>query len=92
MAVKALKASIGNNGKPVDESTVLRLLSQSQSVSDVFHIGETNDADFGLFTKDFCDLLLEELDYLNNSGIPMRRPNGMNRYGAILGRFSFSVH
>ena len=29
-------------------------------------------------------LLLEELVHYERSGIPLRRPNGMNRYGAIL--------
>ena len=38
-----------------------------------------------LFTPLFTRHLLEELDHLAQSGIPQRRPNGMNRYGAILG-------
>eukprot|EP00959_Pyramimonas_sp_CCMP1952_P287985 6022304-Pyramimonas_sp.AAC.1 len=36
------------------------------------------------FTEEFCDALLAEIDHLEASGIPLRRPNGMNRYGAIL--------
>ena len=37
-----------------------------------------------LLTERFCSLLLEELRHYEASGIPLRRPNGMNRYGAIL--------
>eukprot|EP00746_Dinoflagellata_sp_MGD_P079514 gnl/MRDRNA2_/MRDRNA2_31801_c0_seq1.p1 gnl/MRDRNA2_/MRDRNA2_31801_c0~~gnl/MRDRNA2_/MRDRNA2_31801_c0_seq1.p1 ORF type:complete len:301 (+),score=58.09 gnl/MRDRNA2_/MRDRNA2_31801_c0_seq1:84-986(+) len=44
---------------------------------------------FPLFTEEFCDLLLDELDHLEQSGIPMRRPNGMNRFGAILSQLGF---
>lgn len=42
-----------------------------------------------LLSHEFCDLLLEELDHLEASGIPLRRPNGMNRYGAILSNLGF---
>lgn len=42
-----------------------------------------------LFKQDFCDMLLAELDHLETSGIPLRRPNGMNRYGAILSHLGF---
>lgn len=42
-----------------------------------------------LFTDEFCDLLLAELDALEASGIPLRRPNGMNRFGAILSQLGF---
>eukprot|EP00308_Calcidiscus_leptoporus_P022229 CAMPEP_0119400998 /NCGR_PEP_ID=MMETSP1334-20130426/142148_1 /TAXON_ID=127549 /ORGANISM="Calcidiscus leptoporus, Strain RCC1130" /LENGTH=355 /DNA_ID=CAMNT_0007424909 /DNA_START=89 /DNA_END=1156 /DNA_ORIENTATION=+ len=37
-----------------------------------------------IFTPRFCRLLLEELQHYETSGIPLRRPNGMNRFGAIL--------
>lgn len=37
-----------------------------------------------LFTPAFCADLLGELDHWEASGIPLRRPNGMNRYGAAL--------
>jgi len=42
-----------------------------------------------LFTDEFCDQFLEELDHFEASGIPLRRPNGMNRYGAILSQLGF---
>lgn len=42
-----------------------------------------------LFTKAFCEALLEELEHLEGSGIPLRRPNGMNRHGAILSQLGF---
>jgi len=37
-----------------------------------------------LFTKAFQEELLDELEHVEGSGIPRRRPNGMNRYGVIL--------
>merc|ERR1712187_248098 len=37
-----------------------------------------------LFTQRFLDDLLIELEHIQSSGIPRRRPNGMNRYGVIL--------
>lgn len=37
-----------------------------------------------LFTPDFLETLLAELEHIESSGIPQRRPNGMNRYGVIL--------
>ena len=43
-----------------------------------------------LFTPRFCTLLLEELAHYEQSGIPMRRPNGMNRFGAILDELGLS--
>jgi len=44
-----------------------------------------------LLTSEFCEALLKELDHLEASGIPMRRPNGMNRYGAILSHLGFQA-
>jgi hypothetical protein len=37
-----------------------------------------------IFTEDFVTKFRDELDRLRNSGIPMKRPNSMNRYGIIL--------
>lgn len=37
-----------------------------------------------LFTADFLEDLQLELQHIEDSGIPRRRPNGMNRYGVIL--------
>jgi hypothetical protein len=39
---------------------------------------------FRLFNHNFCEALLEELGHFEQSRIPMRRPNGMNRFGAVL--------
>ena len=41
-------------------------------------------ATHALFTPAFRRELLAELRHREASGVPMRRPNGMNRYGAIL--------
>lgn len=37
-----------------------------------------------LFTQEFLADVLSELEHIEASGIPQRRPNGMNRYGVIL--------
>ena len=42
-----------------------------------------------LFTPLFLQHMSEELRHLQDSGIPTRRPNGMNRYGSILGEVGF---
>ena len=42
-----------------------------------------------LFTERFRSEFLDELDSINASGIPTRRPNGMNRYGVILDEVGF---
>ena len=68
-----------------DESSAKNFVTESEVVKDVLVIGKGDETNYGLFTREFSELLLEELEHLSNSGIPMRRPNGMNRYGAILG-------
>lgn len=42
-----------------------------------------------VFTNDFVSLFLDELAYQEASRIPMRRPNGMNRYGCLLSQVGF---
>eukprot|EP01130_Rhizamoeba_saxonica_P003053 TRINITY_DN1325_c0_g1_i3.p2 TRINITY_DN1325_c0_g1~~TRINITY_DN1325_c0_g1_i3.p2 ORF type:complete len:172 (+),score=40.48 TRINITY_DN1325_c0_g1_i3:564-1079(+) len=37
-----------------------------------------------MFSREFCDCLMEEIDLLENSGLPLLRPNSMNKYGAVL--------
>ncbi|KAJ9451439.1 hypothetical protein DIPPA_52099 [Diplonema papillatum] len=63
-----------------DETAILSHVSHT-AASEVYAIE--------LFTPDFRRDFLEELTHWNNSGIPIRRPNGMNRYGMILGDFGF---
>ena len=87
-AVQKLKEAASLSDKVVNELYIKTLVSESDVVKDVFYVGNSEKPRFGLFTKEFSDLFLKELDYLSNSGIPMRRPNGMNRYGAILGKSS----
>jgi hypothetical protein len=60
----------------------LRRLVQPTAVEGVFALP--------LLSRSFCAHLLEELAHLRNSGIPLRRPNGMNRYGAILSDLGFA--
>jgi hypothetical protein len=44
-----------------------------------------------LFTARFCADMLAELRRQAGAGIPLRRPNGMNRYGTILGDVGFGA-
>lgn len=44
-----------------------------------------------LFTPKFVEELLEELEHIESSGIPRRRPNGMNRFGAILDKVGLAA-
>lgn len=44
---------------------------------------------FDLFTDDFCQQLLEEVDHFQNYGLPVIRPNSMNNYGLILNEIGF---
>ncbi|CAK0904087.1 unnamed protein product [Prorocentrum cordatum] len=37
-----------------------------------------------MFSKKFCDMLIEEVDNFAATGLPARRPNSMNNYGIIL--------
>ena len=62
-------------GGPVDEAP-LRSLLKPTGVAGVWRLQ--------LFTPRFCAELREELDHAAASGVPIRRPNGMNRFGAIL--------
>eukprot|EP01052_Picozoa_sp_SAG31_P023897 SAG31_NODE_1999_length_6695_cov_2.926774_2_plen_198_part_00 len=39
---------------------------------------------FPLFTPAFCQMFLDELDNYKATGLPIRRPNSMNRYGLIV--------
>lgn len=38
---------------------------------------------FNLFTDEFCDMIVAEIDNFEVSGLPRRRPNTMNNYGHI---------
>ena len=62
-------------GSPIDERALRALLHPS---------GAPNVWRLPCFTAKFCEMLLEELRHYEASGVPLRRPNGMNRYGAIL--------
>jgi len=59
----------------VDESAVRRLLRQTEAPG-VWAVP--------IFTPAFCEMVIQEVQHYEASGIPLRRPNGMNRYGAIL--------
>lgn len=37
-----------------------------------------------MFSRKFCDMLIEEVDNFATTGLPARRPNSMNNYGIIL--------
>lgn len=44
---------------------------------------------FRVLTKEFCELLEDELAHFRKSGLPCARPNTMNRKGIILGELGF---
>ena len=68
-AVRAVK-----EGKH-DEATLKHFLTEP--VPGVFRTNE-------IFTPTFLNMMLEEIDHKNNAGIPLQRPNSMNRFGVIL--------
>ena len=39
---------------------------------------------FPLFSEEYCDALIAEVEHFQNSGLPVRRPNSMNNYGVIV--------
>ena len=84
--VKNLKATSTTPDKFVDESPVWELVTESH-VKDVFYIGKAEETRFGLFTKEFCRLFLEEIEHLSENGILLRNDKGMNQYGDILGKY-----
>ena len=44
-----------------------------------------------IFTSEFLNMILDEIDHKNNAGIPLHRPNSMNRFGVILKVFKCLV-
>jgi len=62
----------------------LKSLVQSSEKDGVYKIRR-------LFNEEFIQTFLEELEYQETSEIPMRRPNGMNRYGCILNELGFET-
>lgn len=43
-----------------------------------------------MFNKNYCDILFEEIENIQRSGLNMKSPNTMNRYGVILDDFGFN--
>eukprot|EP00277_Geminigera_cryophila_P011953 CAMPEP_0179450516 /NCGR_PEP_ID=MMETSP0799-20121207/34483_1 /TAXON_ID=46947 /ORGANISM="Geminigera cryophila, Strain CCMP2564" /LENGTH=321 /DNA_ID=CAMNT_0021244679 /DNA_START=162 /DNA_END=1124 /DNA_ORIENTATION=+ len=68
---------------PTDQVQALLVLVQPTAVEGVWALP--------LFSSTFCAHLLEEIAHLRTSGVPLRRPNGMNRYGAILTDLGFQM-
>eukprot|EP00545_Synedropsis_sp_CCMP1620_P001001 CAMPEP_0119013408 /NCGR_PEP_ID=MMETSP1176-20130426/8436_1 /TAXON_ID=265551 /ORGANISM="Synedropsis recta cf, Strain CCMP1620" /LENGTH=313 /DNA_ID=CAMNT_0006966499 /DNA_START=137 /DNA_END=1078 /DNA_ORIENTATION=- len=66
---------------------------QSKSISKLKDLFEPSEKPgvykIQLFNQEFVSQLLEELVHQEESNIPMRRPNGMNRYGCILDQIGF---
>eukprot|EP01060_Flectonema_neradi_P014683 TRINITY_DN21313_c0_g3_i1.p1 TRINITY_DN21313_c0_g3~~TRINITY_DN21313_c0_g3_i1.p1 ORF type:complete len:307 (+),score=55.00 TRINITY_DN21313_c0_g3_i1:47-967(+) len=59
-----------------DEDAIWKHIIQSTGIDGVYKIR--------LFEDSFGEELISELNHLRDSGIPIRRPNGMNRFGVIL--------
>lgn len=66
---------------------------ESKSVSKLKDLIKSSEKDgvykIQLFNQEFVNHLIEELDFQEESHIPMRRPNGMNRFGCILDQIGF---
>jgi len=45
---------------------------------------------FDLLNSKFCNLLIEEIENFEHSGLPVMRPNSMNNYGVILDEIGFT--
>jgi hypothetical protein len=82
-AVSAAESAAASGIHHVDEE-VLRALLHPTNVPGVYRLR--------LFTPHFCQLLLEELRHAADSRVPIRRPNGMNRFGAILEAVPGGLH
>ena len=44
---------------------------------------------FQLFTKSFCEKLIKEIENIQKSGLNLKSPNSMNRFGVVLDDFGF---
>jgi len=51
---------------------------------------QTGIYSFDLFNNKFCNLLIEEIENFERSGLPVSRPNSMNNYGVILDEIGFT--
>ena len=51
---------------------------------------ETGLYNFPLFTEQFCQKFIEEIEHYEQSGLPVTRPNSMNNYGMILDDMGFT--
>ncbi|XP_063729486.1 2-oxoglutarate and iron-dependent oxygenase domain-containing protein 2-like [Symsagittifera roscoffensis] len=77
-AVEMLQKSAKTGDEQIDETPVWNLLTESKDVKGVYKLNN------GLFTEEFRRLLLEELEHVERSGIPLKRPSSMNRCGCNL--------
>lgn len=75
-AMAAAVAAVGQGGPGTSSLATLLSPVLSQPAPGVYRLP--------LFSAAFCEALLCEVDRLRSSGIPARRPNGMNRHGIIL--------
>eukprot|EP00026_Physarum_polycephalum_P008552 Phypoly_transcript_08640.p1 GENE.Phypoly_transcript_08640~~Phypoly_transcript_08640.p1 ORF type:complete len:470 (+),score=70.41 Phypoly_transcript_08640:86-1411(+) len=46
---------------------------------------------FKMFNSEFCTKMIEEIKNFEKSGMPITRPNSMNRYGAVLDEIGFGA-
>ena len=63
-----------------------RLQSNERSFEDLLSVidRETMLYSIDMFQKQFCNDLIEEIEHFELSGMPVSRPNSMNKYGVIL--------
>jgi len=53
-------------------------------------ISDTGLYTFPMFRPQFCKMFIEEIKHFQGSGLPVTRPNSMNRYGLVLDEIGFS--
>ena len=72
---KILFDQVWKDPTPENEAAVRSLFTETEA---------TGVYSFQPFTSIFLQKVKEEIQHQMSSGIPLRRPNGMNRYGAII--------
>ena len=79
-------------GRFVDPSLVRAVREKNLSLlaDQIYQTDASGVYELQLFNQEFTSLFLEELEHYEASGIPLRRPNGMNRYGVILSDVGFA--
>jgi len=66
----------GQNSLPSDVKNEVFKIVKDESKTGIYS--------YVLFTQKFCSDLIEEVEHFQISGLPLLRPNSMNKYGLVL--------